>query len=94
MEGGDLATRHRQHGGFLSLIGKVLGLGPGELMADPVKAQMLMQRGGLSIENQMKAARDPMMQRGGVVTGGSFLKSIGLPLLTSVGEPCGKENFR
>eukprot|EP00117_Sycon_ciliatum_P003906 scpid80791/ scgid8501/ len=47
--GGDLRTMQRQSGGFLGFIGKMLGLGPGELqqhMADPAKSQMIMQRGG------------------------------------------------
>ena len=49
MEGGDLKTLPRQHGGIFGLLGKLFGLGPGELqkqMSDPIKQQMLMQRGG------------------------------------------------
>ena len=70
--GGDLKTLSRQHGGIFGLLGKLLGLGPGELsdkqhggifgllgklfglgpgelqkqMSDPIKQQMIMQRGG------------------------------------------------
>ena len=47
--GGDLVTKQRQHGGIFGFIGKLLGLGPAEMrkhMSDPIKAQMLMQRGG------------------------------------------------
>lgn len=54
--GGDLATTNRPapvQGGFLGLLGKLFGLGagvsPAELqkaMSDPIKQQMLMQRGG------------------------------------------------
>ena len=39
----------KQHGGIFSLLGKLFGLGPGELqkqMSDPIKQQMIMQRGG------------------------------------------------
>ena len=49
MEGGDLKTLPRQHGGIFGLLGKVFGLGPGDLqkqMSDPIKQQMIMQRGG------------------------------------------------
>ena len=94
MEGGDLQTTNRpyrgngmqhQHGGIFKFLGNLLGFGPEELqkqMSDPVKQQMLMQRGGFpwalagllplvlgngSVENQMKTARDPIMQRGGLV---------------------------
>lgn len=38
-----------QHGGIFGFIGKLLGLGPEELqkqMSDPIKQQMMMQRGG------------------------------------------------
>ena len=47
--GGDLKTMSRQHGGIFGLLGKLFGLGPGELqkqMSDPIKQQMIMQRGG------------------------------------------------
>ena len=52
VRGGDLTTMSRQHGGFLFLAPfakKLFGLGPEEMqkaMSDPIKAQMLMQRGG------------------------------------------------
>ena len=49
MEGGDLKTLQRQSGGLFGMMGRMLGLGPRELqlqMSDPVKQQMLMQRGG------------------------------------------------
>ena len=39
----------KQHGGIIGLLGKLFGLGPGELqkqMSDPIKQQMIMQRGG------------------------------------------------
>ena len=39
----------KQHGGIFALLGKLFGLGPGELqkqMSDPIKQQMIMQRGG------------------------------------------------
>ena len=39
----------KQHGGIFGLLGKLFGLGPGELqkqMSDPIKQQMIMQRGG------------------------------------------------
>ena len=49
---GDLATTSRQYGGFLPLL-RMLGLGAGvsplelqKAMSDPIKSQMLMQRGG------------------------------------------------
>ena len=47
--GGDLKTLSRQHGGIFGLLGKLFGLGPGELqkqMSDPIKQQMIMHRGG------------------------------------------------
>lgn len=47
--GGDLKTSPRQHGGIFGLIGKLFGLGPGELQKQMSKTsaeQMLMQRGG------------------------------------------------
>ena len=73
--GGDLKTLSRQHGGIFGLLGKLLGLGPGELsdkqhggifgllgklfglgpgelqkqMSDPIKQQMIMQRGGFPL---------------------------------------------
>ena len=49
MDGGDLKTLPRQHGGMFGLLGKMFGLGPGDLqkqMSDPIKQQMMMQRGG------------------------------------------------
>ena len=49
MEGGDLKTLPRQHGRMFGLLGKTFGLGAGELqkqMSDPIKQQMMMQRGG------------------------------------------------
>ena len=49
VRGGDLVTMQRQHGGIFSMIGKLFGLGSGDLhkhMSDPMKSQMLMQRGG------------------------------------------------
>ena len=49
MEGGDLKRLQRQSGGLFGMMGRMLGLGPRELkqqMSDPVKQQMLMQRGG------------------------------------------------
>ena len=52
MEGGDLKTLPRQHGGIFGLLGKLFGLGPGELqkqMSDPIKQQMLMQRWWISL---------------------------------------------
>ena len=39
----------KQHGGIFGLLGKLFGLGPGELqkqISDPIKQQMIMQRGG------------------------------------------------
>ena len=39
----------KQHGGIIGLLGKLFGLGLGELqkqMSDPIKQQMIMQRGG------------------------------------------------
>ena len=39
----------KQHGGIIGLLGKLFGFGPGELqkqMSDPIKQQMIMQRGG------------------------------------------------
>ena len=49
MEGGDLKTLQRQSGGLFGMMGRMLGLGPKELqqqMSDPVKQQILVQRGG------------------------------------------------
>ena len=49
MEGGDLKTLPRHHGGIFGLLGKLFGLGPDDLqkkMSDPIKQQMMMQRGG------------------------------------------------
>ena len=49
MDGGDLKTLPRQHGGMFGLLGKMFGFGPGDLqkqMSDPIKQQMMMQRGG------------------------------------------------
>ena len=49
MEGGDSETLQRQSSGLFGMMGRMLGLGPRELqqqMLDPVKQQMLMQRGG------------------------------------------------
>ena len=109
MEGGDLKTLPRQHGGIFGLLGKLFGLGPGELqkqMSDPIKQQMLMQRGGFPwalaglsllptllgkgeqdrIRNQMKTARDPIMQRGGLTVPPALITK-GLPLLKQIGIP-------
>mgnify|MGYP000214679703 CR=1 FL=1 len=47
--GGDLKTVQRQYGGIFGLLGKLFGFGPAEMqkeMSDPIKKQMLMQRGG------------------------------------------------
>ena len=46
--GGDLQTVNRQHGGIFGLLYKLTGLGEREFkqMSDPLKQQMLMQRGG------------------------------------------------
>ena len=70
-------------------------------MSDPVKQQMLMQRGGFpwalagllplvlgngSVENQMKTTRDPIMQRGGLSVPPALI-SKGLPLLKQIGAP-------
>ena len=44
-----LGLSDKQHGGIFGLLGKLFGLGPGELqkqMSDPIKQQMIMQRGG------------------------------------------------
>ena len=44
-----LGLSDKQHGGIIGLLGKLFGLGPGELqkqMSDPIKQQMIMQRGG------------------------------------------------
>ena len=44
-----LGLSEKQHGGIIGLLGKLFGLGPGELqkqMSDPIKQQMIMQRGG------------------------------------------------
>ena len=49
VRGGDLQTMSRQHGGFLGFLGKLFGLGASDMqkqMQDPVKQQMMMQRGG------------------------------------------------
>jgi len=50
MLGGDLKTLHRVHGGSVwSAISDFLGFGSGEMqknMSDPIKQQMLLQRGG------------------------------------------------
>ena len=55
MDGGDLKTLNRwhggdsrQHGAIFGLLGKLFRLGPGELqkqMSDPIKQQMIMQKG-------------------------------------------------
>lgn len=50
IRGGDLSTSNRQYGGFLGLM-RMFGMGasPAELqkaMSDPIKQQMVMQRGG------------------------------------------------
>ena len=48
MEGGDLKTLQRQSGGLFGMMGRMMGFGPKELqkqMSDPVKQQILMQRG-------------------------------------------------
>ena len=48
--GGDLSTVQRQSGsGFISWLGNLIGLGPGELqkhMSQPAKRELSMQRGG------------------------------------------------
>ena len=47
--GGDLATTNRQYDGFLGRILFGIGVFPAELqeaMSDPIKQQMLLQRGG------------------------------------------------
>lgn len=46
--GGDLQTVNRQYGGIFGLLASLTGLGERELkqMSDPLKQQMLMQRGG------------------------------------------------
>lgn len=49
VQGGDLKTMARQHGGFFHLIPKLFGLGASDMqkhMSDPIRSQMLMQRGG------------------------------------------------
>ena len=48
----ELGLSDKQHGGIFGLLGKLFGLGPGELqkqMSDPIKQQMIMQRGGFPL---------------------------------------------
>ena len=120
LRGGDLQTKARQHGGFFGFIKKLIGLGSDGVqkqMSDPIKQQMMMQRGGFPwalaglsllpmlmgkggenpIQKQMRAVREPIMQRGGfaippalIARGLPLLKAIGIPLamgaLASVGD--------
>ena len=95
-----------QSGGFLGVIGKLFGLGPEELqkqMSDPVKQQMVMQRGGFPWALAGLSMLPLIMGKGDIESqmrttrepimqrGGlsvpPALISKGLPLLKQVGVP-------